>query len=1525
MLSRARARWRWTFRLAIAIPLALIAAAVVLTHSPLTRMLILPRVAAASGLLVEADSVHIRRDGTVVLDRAEFTIPGVPGEAGRFLRIARVEAMVDWGKTLRGEPTLGRVVMTDPVLIVSQSTEDGSLNVGSVPVKSSSGGMALPGITATNVGLELGEHGHGKYRALKRIQMDGSLTPTPDAAGAYAVTLYETMRKGGRGVAPGAGFRLGGTVSDGRIDLTMLNFSLTDWPPSSLPESIREISANLGLTGEVASARFTYTREEGITAGMDLKDVAMNLPVEASVQGPEFVVGDAPPPPRYLRMRGVGGSIVFARDSVVAKVGGLIEDLPYEVTLRYDGVDADSPFHLDFVSKDFLVSRNPELLLYAPATVKYYLKTFLMPTGLLTSHVNITRGQPVLNESGQRQEGPITVSGSIDFREGTAAYETFPYEFNDMTGRFEFDNNEIRILSVTGRSKTGAKLQAHGHIGPLDESSEVDIHVAVTDAQIDEAMEAAFGPGRGAVIKALFNDERHQQLVDAGLIRTPEQGAAEAAELSALEALTGDEARRAGPRIAELKRREQIPVFEFRGRADVSVHVNSPRGVNVPYTTNVDVLLPRAGLVPEKFPYPMIAENVAVEVRNQEGRLAFGTFRGVYGARADVKAEFRVPGKSDPDTEASPDVRIHAYDIPMDDLLIQALPGSSGGFKKLLTDLRVSGEVSGDIHIGARDTVDAQGKPELGFDASLTIESAEVRPKCEGEGVAVAGVSGNFEVNEKVLFLDLEGVPVRTGPDRWLKGETMGPAAPLLGVMSGVDAGERIAGTLTMHVRGEFPQSPGGVGGDTGEHAGGGASFFVAGTCPSFDSSAPFETLVGLLAPAAKERMDQVRRDYHPAGFVDVRAEAEINPGDEPARVRINLSRGRSLVADVMGKRVNIPEAAGSVTLALGGESSLQFDSMAGIVLLGGAGPDGALDRAGTVLVDGELPLGPRSGRTAGPPLEIALLDGRFDSVLTRTVLEQLEGSEANASRANAGAIAVFERLSPSGTFDANLAVTSNPSGDGLRLAHGRIEPRTLSMRPVDLAGNRTSVGFTKVDGSIEFEPGGGMLREILLETPEWSISTDGAWTIGPDSEGRDSVRFQSTVAARGNMLTDDVRAILPEELQKLFDDLKVGISGPFNVTDATLEVDRPIDAAQGAPVGTDTRFTGRLNFVGASVEAGIPISDMNGALLLHFASGRAGGSGARSPQFDLNLRADRFEISGITLSDGIASIRSTSVPGQVKVSEAHGSCHGGRFHARADITPVAGPDSPKRFNAEFQLSGVRFSTLLRELVESVKPFVGPPSPADGDAPPPGASVRKGDEFARGLLDAEFTLTGLAADPASRRGRGTLRISGGRVLNLPIMTGMIEAMNLQLPLNAKLDFAWASFFVEGSLITFEELAMLSSAIELSGGGTMTWPGRELDLRLQSRSTRPIPILSAIIQGIRHQLAEISITGKLGEQQFGLQSPGPSRMIDGVLGRDESARSGSGGAAGGVPERARDRSGRRGIRPAAPSPEPAPGR
>jgi hypothetical protein len=197
-------------------------------------------------------------------------------------------------------------------------------------------------------------------------------------------------------------------------------------------------------------------------------------------------------------------------------------------------------------------------------------------------------------------------------------------------------------------------------------------------------------------------------------------------------------------------------------------------------------------------------------------------------------------------------------------------------------------------------------------------------------------------------------------------------------------------------------------------------------------------------------------------------------------------------------------------------------------------------------------------------------------------------------------------------------------------------------------------------------------------------------------------------------------------------------------------------------------------------------------------------------------------------------------------------------------------------YDGSFQWSGIRFSPLAADLAAASAEATGAPIGA--------AAADAGDDMSRGVFEGGLSLAGTVGIEATRRGRGTMRVSGGRVLRLPLVLRLIEVSNLAPPTNAALDFARASVYVDGPTIVFEEVSVFSSAVQILGYGTMSWPGTELDLRFRSKAAHPFPILSRLIEGVRNELIGTSVTGTVRRPVVQLeQFPATRRLIGRAIG------------------------------------------
>ena len=109
-----------------------------------------------------------------------------------------------------------------------------------------------------------------------------------------------------------------------------------------------------------------------------------------------------------------------------------------------------------------------------------------------------------------------------------------------------------------------------------------------------------------------------------------------------------------------------------------------------------------------------------------------------------------------------------------------------------------------------------------------------------------------------------------------------------------------------------------------------------------------------------------------------------------------------------------------------------------------------------------------------------------------------------------------------------------------------------------------------------------------------------------------------------------------------------------------------------------------------------------------------------------------------------------------------------------------------------------------------------------------------------------------------------------------------------LPAGSPLDYARASFYVDGQMMAFEQISASSKRIEILGYGTMDWATRGVDLRFRSRSVNPIPIVSELLEQLRDELITTRVTGTMGNIEYSASQFGSTRrLIGAMLGKPES--------------------------------------
>jgi hypothetical protein len=616
----------------------------------------------------------------------------------------------------------------------------------------------------------------------------------------------------------------------------------------------------------------------------------------------------------------------------------------------------------------------------------------------------------------------------------------------------------------------------------------------------------------------------------------------------------------------------------------------------------------------------------------------------------------------------------------------------------------------------------------------------------------------------------------------------------------------------------------------------------VRATAAGMEAASKIEDLIAPVAPSAAERIGELRTRHKPEGIVDLRSSV-VRDATGFVRAEVELTGARALSLDAFGGRLSLDVSEGSAVFIAPpvGPSTLAAPvSDSGEVVLRGL--EVALrfegEPAGVLRVDGRLSGDALPTRENPQPLRLSVRDGLIQSGLVRGALLPRLGETARR---------LADEARPRGVVDLDLVL--EPSGQTWR-AQGEIRPRQLAFTREGAA-----VEFKTITGAIAFEPGKGEIRDLRAEAATFNVRADGSWFLRED----EGVSLTTTLSASAQGLSDPLRALLPEGLRETLDQLAVSFDGPLELSGGSVSL---ATSPQGGLEGAAARATGTLRFAGAGLEAGVSVRHASGVMDYFFdRERRTPGAAAAPPRFDARAVVDRAMLAGVRVTN--LRVRAMSdEDGAMVLPLIAADCHGGRLAAVARVAPATEDAAPRRYTLDASLAGVRFASLVTDLRAAGES-------AEADSAPDGS---------RGVMDAGLSLTGLLGDEASRQGRGMATIGGGRVVSLPLLVPIIRLTNLQLPVNERLDFAAADFYIEGPRITFEELSASSASVGVYGFGTAMLPDLSLDLRFRTRSRARVFILTDVVEGIRDQLFSISVAGTAREPELSLRPLGQARRL-----------------------------------------------
>ncbi len=1064
-----------------------------------------------------------------------------------------------------------------------------------------------------------------------------------------------------------------------------------------------------------------------------------------------------------------------------------------------------------------------------------------------------------------REGAPIRVEGRAEFANGSATYRKFRYPFTGLAGAVSFDSDSLTIERVEGRGPSGAVLTGQGRFDGLGEDARVAIDLDVAGVPIDRHMMDALTTGRRQLVEALFNPARHQDLVDDALIRTPDG--------------------RGGP---------HAPLFEFGGAADVQLQLRRvpERPENDRWTRDTTVRIERAGLVPEHFPLPIVAHGIELRIHGDDISLTGGRYEGLTGGTARVEAAIdQTPPR--PGRDTLPVVEITAADIPIDERLLAAIPGYRDEpgpdqpvtLRTILDNLRIAGVVQCHAMIGPRQD------GTLGYDVQANFHNAAARPNAaipglpapspaEPDPLVMSGMSGVIFVNERLIVVDFAGTLLSPARPLAPTPITLLTQLTLPERRGGVGDVRRVGGLLPIQAGPPVP----------------GPALYARARADGLDLAMPLEHAAAVVSPQLAERLAALRDERRPDGVLALRLELDGIVGGH-TETALSLERVQSFAFDHAGARHRVGPSRGAMTLHLGVHPGVAFQGFRVPVESGGA-------PAGELTLNGALPLlppRPTPGDQARvKSLHASLRDGRVESPATAQIVGAFVGPRVAAWLAE-------RRVA--GAYDADLTLTPIPGAPARTIqgaaefalpalsAVGQLRPRTLAL---DLPESR--LDFDTVEGVVRFEGLGGRVDALAANAPGLSLSVDGPWSFTPGQ----GVGFDLALDVDGERLNESVRTLLPAGVLAVMDRFEVSVQGPLNTDDLRLTAQ-----GLGAP-GSTLTVSGRSEIAAASAVVGVPLTEIEGRV--EFAADVTPAGVGYAVQF----HADRLRAGSLRVEQARATVLADeSRPGVVLIPRITARLHGGRVAGSAQTHAA---DDATRYWLDLHASGVRAAPVFDDLLLPPDGLVGPPPPGEQTLR---SAWTVADDYTRGVLDADLSVSGLAGQPDRTIGRGSVRIAGGSVIALPGLINLIEFSNLRAPVGARLDLAEGDFYLDGTTVAFERLSAASRTVEILGHGTMDWLTRELNLRFRSRSIRPVPIFSKLVEQIRDELITTRVTGRPGSLEYSAESFGDTRrLFRALLGEPESEHERVMAAVEQASRDAKNRAPGRAVAPVQPAENPA---
>jgi hypothetical protein len=1483
-------RRRWGLVL-LSLALLLVGAAAFLASRPWFVMaMIQPEMEKMLGGEVALDDARWIGLGRLKLSGVTVRVPDharLPEPAGEIARIGQVTIDASILPLLVGRLSVRAMSFDDDVLLrlVEDAQRPGQYTFFEldprIDVKMRRGARP-PRIDLHHVILEAGEYEGDRYTVHGRRSVAGLMMPI---RGDDETLTFELAEIDDRGHVVEDGLRI-----SGRWDTTTLAHAarldglvLDEQTLAMCPQIVRLWWQHMELTGRVSEAKLDWTIGESFMFELAIEHVGLTLPEQVEAFLVRYHDGRIVEQVDRPRMELHSGVIRWVDDGVELEnlegrflSGELDEDhvvhLPYRISLSIDELPAwyldrhgewlthaleVAPFRMHVEtsmdmthSPDVIGQAGPSRAVDLPLPVARVLEELQLADWSIDTSVEIWREPLSDDDVGTLAAAPIEWRGHLYINDGSLRIPQFPYRLNHVEAALGIEQNVILVEELHASGAEQSRFTVDGSItlpigagGGADELG-FDLNIVAVHLPLDENFSAALPERNRTFLDSLFAQSLYDSLDRASLMGDAADLDEKYQRLNRIETLLGETT----PDPALLRERNQLIAqiergpIKLGGNIHLDLHIHRNLGPDQPTMMTGMIEPDGVGVVFDRFPYPFTVvggklhwspDRISIISDGRSNGLAIilpGGGRGVVTGKLDRP---HIAGTR----RLHPDLTFEIIGEPMNDLLAAVIPLTEHDRQHLPdanqwpgTTLAAPARLLQDI--GLEGLLSTTGRIRTTRASELPANDRSASSSASANDVAATRIVYSFDIHLEhgaaqptAELAELIGAAGLFWEDHFAVRNVQGH-------LTVSDKQIDLLGFHGWHGSGEV-------------FAAGRIDRVVEPTTIALDVRLSdldlHESLINLVPREGLATARELWERYEPNG----RFTADLifrETGEHRHPIKLIASPAVCEV-NINGEPVSFVGLDGAISVTASEPPIVAFDNLRLNVRHGEADHGELLISGAYGVMDGENPLHV-SGQWTNAAIE--------SPVVLETM--RLIGAERHQRW--------FAEHSPHGRVDAAFEYES---------AHGfpAAGPHRLRQLGGQSDDDGTSAG-EKYRLAITPRELGLVLDETLIEaafddgssillTPGRVQFTSFAGRVGESTfQVNGDVHFDATIDAalkvdfRGRVASDEVMALFPPPARSVLRQLEFDDGDHTHVSQSRLSfTGMPIAGIDSGDDQIDFDWTvtydGRLHLNGASMQIGVPATEVNGTLdlSLHVEPDAP-------PRVMMSSAFDSFRVIDRLITDLQADVMRLSDDGRTLViPEIRGQSYGGMVIAEAMI----GMGEHDRYELNIELAGLALGELYADHFERVTAANGGNAPQRSRTP-------------RGEVFGGVKLAGQHGRPETRSGRGTIRAVGGNIDNIPILLQVFSVLQLNVPLRGSLDQANAEFYIDGDRIIFERILFESTvaeqiaAFQLIGQGVMDI--NTLEINAQFRSRGGMLVVRDIAGGLGDQLYLIEVRGTPAE-------------------------------------------------------------